>query len=70
MGNRVKSLFCLVLFNEFHHRTKLMALLFSDVVFNRKLITRNYKTLSLNGTFHSNFDSEWENENFVERIST
>jgi hypothetical protein len=47
MGKRAKSLFCLVLFNEFHHRTKLMALLFSDFVFIRYLSARNYKTLSL-----------------------
>jgi hypothetical protein len=52
MGNREKSLFCSVLFNEFHHRTKLIALLFSDY------------------TSHTNSDSEWENENFVERISS
>jgi hypothetical protein len=27
MGNRAKSLFCSVLFNDFHNRTKLMAFL-------------------------------------------
>jgi hypothetical protein len=58
MGNRAKSLFCSVLFNEFHHRTKLMALLFSNFVFKRKLSTQNYKTLSLKGTSHTNSDSE------------
>jgi hypothetical protein len=42
-----------------------MALLFSDFVFKRKLSTRNYKTLSLKGTSHTNSDSEWENENFL-----
>jgi hypothetical protein len=35
VGNRAKSLFCSVLFNEFLQRTKLMALLFSDFVFKR-----------------------------------
>jgi hypothetical protein len=34
MGNRAKPLFCSVLFNKFHQRTKLMALLFSNFVFN------------------------------------
>jgi hypothetical protein len=47
MGNRAKSLFCSVFFYEFHHKTKLMALLFSDFVFKRKLSTQNNKTLSL-----------------------
>jgi hypothetical protein len=70
MGNRAKSLFCPVLINEFHHRTKLMALLFRDFVFKRKFGTRNFITLSLKGTSHTNFDSEWENENFVKRISS
>jgi hypothetical protein len=32
--------------------------------------TRNYKTLSLKGTSHANLDSKWENENFVQRISS
>jgi hypothetical protein len=64
MGNRAKSLFCSVLFNEFHHRTKLMALLFSTLAFSRQLGTQNPKTLSPKCTTHTNSDSEWENENF------
>jgi hypothetical protein len=40
-----------------------MALFFNDFVFKRQLSTQNYKTLSLKGTSHTNFDSEWENEN-------
>jgi hypothetical protein len=35
MGNRAKSLVRSVLFSEFRHRTKLMALWFSDFVFKR-----------------------------------
>jgi hypothetical protein len=50
MGNRAKSQFCSVLFNEFHHRTKLMALLFSTFAFLRQLGTQNPKTLSPKGT--------------------
>jgi hypothetical protein len=38
MGNRVKSLFCSVLFNEFHHTTKLMALLFSSLYLKNNLL--------------------------------
>jgi hypothetical protein len=44
MRKRAKSLFCSVLFNEYHHRTKLIALLFRDFVFEKLLSTRNYKT--------------------------
>jgi hypothetical protein len=35
MGNRAKPLFNLVLFSKCHHRTNLVALLFSDFVFKR-----------------------------------
>jgi hypothetical protein len=65
MGNRVKSLFCSVLFNEFHHRTKLMALLFSTFAFSRQLGTQNPKILSPKGTSHTNTDSELGNEKFI-----
>jgi hypothetical protein len=65
MGNRAKSLFCSVLFNEFHHRTKLMALLFSIFAFQRQLGTQNLKILSPKGTSHTNSDSEWGNEIFL-----
>jgi hypothetical protein len=64
MGNKATSLFCSVLFNEFHHRTELMALLFSTFSILRQLGTKNSKTLSPKGTSHTNFDSEWENETF------
>jgi hypothetical protein len=70
MGNRAKSLFCSILFNEFHHRTKLMAILFSTFAFLRQLGTQNPKTLSPKGTFHTIFDSEWGNEKFIKRISS
>jgi hypothetical protein len=70
MGSRAKSQFCSVLLNEFHLRTKLMALLFSDFVFKRELSTQNYKTLSLKGTYHTNYDSKWKNENLGKRISS
>jgi hypothetical protein len=50
MGNRAKSLFCSVLFYEFYHRTKQMALLLSTFAFQRKLGTQNPKTLSPKGT--------------------
>jgi hypothetical protein len=65
MGNRAKSQFSSVLFNEFHHRTKLMALLFSTFAFSRQLGTQNPKTLSPKGTSHTNSDSEWGNEFFL-----
>jgi hypothetical protein len=68
MGNRAKSQFCSVLFNEFNHRIKLMALLFSTYAFQRQLGTQNLKTLSPKGNSHTNSDSEWGNEKFVKRI--
>jgi hypothetical protein len=68
MGNRAKSLYCSVLFNEFHHRTKLMAFLFSIFAFQRQLGTQNPKTLKPKGTSHTNSDSEWGNEKFIKRI--
>jgi hypothetical protein len=37
MGHRAKLLFCSVFFNEFHHRTKLMAFLISTFAFQRQL---------------------------------
>jgi hypothetical protein len=70
MGNTAKSLFCSVLINEFHHKSKLMALLFSTFAFSRQLGTQNPKTLSPKGTFHTNSDSEWGNEQFNKRISS
>jgi hypothetical protein len=65
MGNRAKSQFCSFLLNEFHHRTKLMALLFSTFAFKRQLGTQNIKTLSPKGTSHTNSDSEWEMKNLL-----
>jgi hypothetical protein len=70
MGNRAKSLFCSDLFNEFHHRTKLITLLFSTFAFERQLSTQNPKTLSPKGTFHTNSDSEWGNKKIIKRISS
>jgi hypothetical protein len=70
MGNRAKSLFRSVLFNEFHHRTKLIAFLFSTFAFWRQLGTQNLKTLSPEGTSHTNSDSELGNEKFIKRISS
>jgi hypothetical protein len=57
MGNRAKSLFHSVLFNKFLHETNLIALLFS-----------NLEILSPKGTSHTNSDSEWGNERFVQQI--
>jgi hypothetical protein len=37
MGNRAKSLFYLVLFSKFHHRTNLIALFFGNFAFELKL---------------------------------
>jgi hypothetical protein len=68
MGNRAKSLLGSVFFNEFHHRTKLKALLFCYFVFKRHISTGNYKTLSFKGTSHANSDSEWGNESLVQQI--
>jgi hypothetical protein len=34
-----------------------------------KLRTQNLDILSFKGTFHTNFDSEWGNESFVQQIS-
>jgi hypothetical protein len=70
MGNGAKSQFCSVLFNEFHHRTKLMALLFRICAFERQLDTQNPKTLSPKDTSHTKSNSEWVNEKFIKRISS
>jgi hypothetical protein len=70
MGNRAKSEFCSVLFNQFHHRTKLMALLFGNLVFERLLGSQKSQTLSTKGNLYTNFDLEWDDENFVKRISS
>jgi hypothetical protein len=68
MGNRAKTLFYQVLFNEFHHRTKLMAFLFNTFAFVRQLGNQNPKTLNPKGTSHTNSDSEWGNEKFIKQI--
>jgi hypothetical protein len=70
MGNRAKSKFCSVLFNEIYHRTKQMALLFGTFAFLRQLGTQNPKTSSSKDTSHTNSDSEWGNEKFIKRISS
>jgi hypothetical protein len=70
MGNRAKSKFCSVLFNEFHHRTKLLEFLFSIFAIQRQLGTQNPKTWSPKGTSNTDSDSEWGNEKFIKRISS
>jgi hypothetical protein len=70
MGNRAKSLFYSGLFNKFHHRQNLIAFFLSNFGFKSQSGTQNLKTMSLKGTFHTNSGSEWENENFVKRISS
>jgi hypothetical protein len=69
MGIKTKSQFYSVLLDKFHLRTNLIALFFANFVFKRKLITQNFEILRPKGTFHTNPDSEWENENIVKRIS-
>jgi hypothetical protein len=68
MGNRAKSLFCSVLLNEYHHRTKLMTLLLSDFVFKRKLRSQNLEISSpmglvrlISSMVESKFEFEFRN---------
>jgi hypothetical protein len=49
---------------DFHHRTNLIALLFSNFEF-----TQNFEISSPKGTSHTNSDSEWGNESFIQQIS-
>jgi hypothetical protein len=69
MGNRAKSLFYSVLFNKYHRRSNLIELLFSNLVFLSLLDTQNFEIFSPKGTSHTNSDSEWENESFIQQIS-
>jgi hypothetical protein len=55
MGNNAKSLFCSTNFT---------------FTFKRQLGTQNPKTMSPKGTSRTNFDSEWGNEKFINRISS
>jgi hypothetical protein len=50
MGYREKSLFCSVLFYEFHHRTNLTALLSGNLGSETKLYTQNFEIQVPKGT--------------------
>jgi hypothetical protein len=69
MGNRGKSLIQSFLLNISHRRTDLIALLFGSFVFKIKWHTQNFEILSPKGTSHTNSNSEWGNESFVQQIS-
>jgi hypothetical protein len=69
MGNRAESLFYQVLFNKSHHKTNLIGLFFSSFVFERLWRTRSFEIFSPKGTSHTNSDSEWGNESFIQQIS-
>jgi hypothetical protein len=69
IGNRAKPLFYSVLFNKCHHRTDLIALLFSYFLFKREWRAQKFEISSPKGTFHTNFVSEWENASFIQQIS-
>jgi hypothetical protein len=55
MRNRTKSLFCSVLLNEFHHRTKLMPLLFSNFVFKKKTLNLKFQNFQSQGYLPYNY---------------
>jgi hypothetical protein len=57
-----------VLFNKCHHRINLIAFLLYKFVFKRLWHTQNFQILSIKGTSHTNSDSEWGNESFVQQI--
>jgi hypothetical protein len=56
-----------VLFNKFHRKINLVALLFWGLIWGPeiKLRIQNFKIFSPKGTSLTNSDSEWENESFV-----
>jgi hypothetical protein len=58
-----------VFFNKFHRRINLVAILFSNLGSRNKTTIQNFEILSPKGTFHTNFDSEWGNDSFVQQIS-
>jgi hypothetical protein len=58
-----------VLINKFRRRINLMVLLFSNLGTGTKLRTQNFEIASPKGTSHSNSDSEWGYESFVQQIS-
>jgi hypothetical protein len=58
-----------VLFNKFDRGINLVA--FCSVIWGQgiKLLPQNLEILSFKGTSHTNSDSEWGNESFVQQIS-
>jgi hypothetical protein len=60
---------CNLLVNKFHHRKNLIAV-FSAILYNKDNgVFRNLEIFSPKGTSHTNSDSEWENESFIQVIS-
>jgi hypothetical protein len=61
--NRAKLLFHSVLFNKFQHRTNLIAFSLAILYLKDNFVLTYLKNLSPKFSSHTNFDSEWENEN-------